>query len=701
MNSIVQLTEGETMRTKAHLGFVAGICLALQGFAQPIQNGINPVTGLESDGKYAVHGRVMGPDHQPLPFAKVETDGVGLGGGGASWGGSNGFPKQLMADTNGEFIVARDQNFERVQLRINAPGMAPLMVWICPSNTVQTVQMGVGSALRGRVLQDGKPLADVRVGVSGSDRNSEVWAGHFETNTDADGHFEFPHLPPDKDWEFFGVMNSFKPYGALSPRRVVSGNDGSHTDLGELVVVSGKHLAGQVRTSDGEPLPEGIKATVSYDNAWDSQTTDVDAEGRFRFEGLAAALLDVSVRARNWRLTGANRSLDLMNPFRLLGVLEGDKDDLVVMIDKGAPQYGSRGGTGNGYLPTQDQPQGRPLQGAEPGGPPLIVLAGQVVDDKTGKPLASYTVVPGYQPPKTGGLAPPKPLLQKMLEPFGRGKTVPYSEKIYWEYAQSQMFSNGGTFSMGFQPLTSTPVLRVESPGYEPFETGPTNLSITNLVIHLKKGVGPNGVVLLPNGRPAYGATLAFGAGQEQFSMSGTSLNNYGQGDNFTSTPGDGTFSFPARLDGSVLFVAHPAGWATKNLKPGDLDNLQIRLQPWASVSGILVDSNAVPVTGMELSLTMFHDWQRGGALVNLQDRITTDAQGRFKFTNIPPARLELQRMVSMGSKFPGLPSTSYTYQLQTTFVAEPGIDNDLGKVQLDHPPPPPPLEQLKDRLGL
>jgi hypothetical protein len=669
------------------------ICLASSAVAQPAGNTSDGAAAPDNQGSFAVHARVVGPDRQPLPASTVATDGVGLAAGGAGWGGNQGFPGKIVVDTNGEFIVTLSQPFERVQLRLKAPGMAPLMLWMQISNGVQIIQMGPGSTMRGRVLKDGQPSANVRVGLSGSDRNAEVWLGRFETNTDAEGLFEFAHLPPNQQWLFFGVMDSLKSQGSLPPQRAESAGEGSYTDLGDLPVSAGKHLAGQVQTRNGDPLPKGIKITVGYDDASDSQSMKVDAEGRFRFDGLAPRLVDVTVPIQDWRVTGANRSLDLLNPFRLTGLLEDDKDDLVVLIEQGSMQYANNG-TGNGYLPPSDQPQGRPLQGAEPGGPPLIVLAGQVVDDKTGKPPAVCKVLPGYQPPKMGGPAPQKPLLQKMLEPFGRGKTVPYNERIYWEYAASQTVSNG-TFSVDFLRLTSQPVFRVEAPGYEPFESQPTNAGNTNLVIRLKKGVGPNGVVLLPNGHPAYGATLAFGAGQEQFSMTGTSLNNYGQTDNFTSTPADGTFSFAARLDGSVLFVAHPAGWATTAIKPGELDNLQLHLQPWATVTGTLVDSNGAPVAGMELMLTMFHDWQRGGALVNLEDRVTTDAQGRFKFSTVPPARLELQRLIKMGT------GSGFSCQLQTWLVAQPGINNDLGKVQLDHPPPVPRLERIKDRLGL
>ena len=134
-----------------------------------------------------------------------------------------------------------------------------------------------------------------------------------------------------------------------------------------------------------------------------------------------------------------------------------------------------------------------------------------------------------------------------------------------------------------------------------------------------------------------------------------------------TSTPGVGKFSFAARIEGNVLFVAASVGLGAEDGKPGDADNLQIRLRPRATVSGILIDSNG-SANDMPLTLTMFHEWQRGGALVNLQGKSTTDAQGRFSFSNVPPERLELQRMVKM--TFPGGANSGYTYQLQTWFVA-------------------------------
>ncbi len=111
------------------------------------------------------------------------------------------------------------------------------------------------------------------------------------------------------------------------------------------------------------------------------------------------------------------------------------------------------------------------------------------------------------------------------------------------------------------------------------------------------------------------------------------------------------------------------------------------------------MDSNGVPKAGGPLCLEMMDDWQHGGAIVDLHLQANTDAQGHFLFHDVPPGRLELQRMVPMAGTT-GF-SAGYSEQLQTWFVAEPGITNDIGKVTYDTPPPPSMLEQMKKRLGL
>jgi hypothetical protein len=345
----------------------------------------------------------------------------------------------------------------------------------------------------------------------------------------------------------------------------------------------------------------------------------------------------------------------------------------------------------NGQLPSQDWPQARPLSGAEPTGPAPIVLSGRVLDDKTGEPLLKCKVVPGYKPPVSTMAPPPKPLMNRMLEPFSK-KTVPWNERPFWRYAQAETLTNGA-FSVEFLRLSSTPMLRVEAAGYLPAETEPSATNITGLVVRLKRGEGPNGVVLLPNGQPAMGASVTYGVSREQFSLTARTLNAYGRPKGMQTTGKDGRFSFPARAEGKTLFVAHPEGWCEGPVERGG-DNLKLRLEPWAGLKGTLMYSNGAPAAGVSLALTRRNDWQSGEPFINIQGQVTTDAKGNFEFSDVPPGRVEVQRVIPM-------PPNGWTYALQTWLFAKPGITNQLGVVLYDQPPPPPAIEALKQKLGL
>ena len=658
--------------------------------SDPIQVRLAPAPAPGSVGKYAVRARLIGPHGKPVAWASVEPDGISQSPGSMSWGGSHGFPEQLLSDAKGEFTFARNEPFLRLQVRVHAAGLAPACVWLEVTNELNQVELGVGAVVRGRVLKDGKPLPGVRVGISGKERSSEVYAGHYETTTGSDGTFIFNHLPPNTEWYFYGIMASLKSHGSLPPTLVLTSADGETTDLGDRDVVEGLRLAGKVQTRTGEPLPKGMKVRVGYDSAWDSQEAAVDGTGGFTLDGLSKGQIEVSLSQRNWQLAGVNRSLDVWNSWQLTGLLEEDKTDLLLVIEKGEARYYS-GSAGNGQLPQPDWPQSRPIAGAEQSGPPLIVLAGQVVDDRTGQPIRGSKVIPGYKPPGFAGPKPRKPLLNQVAEAFGR-KTVPWNELPFWRFAQAEIASNG-TFSVEFVPLSSTPMLRVEAQDYLPFETDPMPTNAAGILIRLKHGEGPSGVVLLPDGKPAEGATVIYAASQEQYGLTGRSLTAYGERVGQQGTGKDGRFAFPMRAHGQALYVSHPSGWAEESAERGG-EGFKLHLKPWAALSGTLIYSNGAPAAGVTLSMTVPSDWQRGDPHINVQGQIVTDAKGWFLFTNVPPRRVEVQRIIPMSLH-------GWTYKLQTWLEAQPGITNDVGTVTYDQPPPLPALEQLKRSLGL
>jgi hypothetical protein len=667
--------------------------------------------------KYVVHGRVIDPNGEPESWVVVEREGVGLGDGRRGWGWENdGWPREVLTDTNGEFFFGRNKAFAEVQVRVHAQNLAPALEWLDATNTLQTIQVETGVAVRARVVKEGKPLGGLIIGVSGADRNAATYAGHYETTTREDGTFEFPHLPANIGWNLYGIISSVKSYGALGSRligppgtsyvRLGSANistgvpigsltNGASVDLGDWAVKPGLRLAGRVKTRDGEPLPRGIEIMLGFDIAWDDETVSVTKDGSFEFTGLPDESLNISVGQTGWRLSGANRSMDIWNATRLEGVLEKDKDDLLLEIEKG--DYGYSSYNGNGQLPQPDWPGNRPLEGAEPSGMPQIVLGGQVVDDKSGQLIPRFKLVPGYKPPSMPGMyAPPQSIMQKLIEPLKK-KTVPWNEQPFWQYSRAEEMTNG-SFLVDFLPLSSQPIFRVEADGYEPFESDPIPTNSRNLLIRLRRGRGPNGIVLLPDGEPAEGATVIFAVSHEQFGLSSNVLTDFGPPDQhgvrLQQTAKDGKFSFAARAEGQTLYVSHPAGWAERAVATGG-DDLAIRLQSWAAVKGRLVYSNGSPAAGVELHVAMPMDnFMQGDPFINMNGFCTTDSQGRFEFQTIPPRKLNIDRIVRSGmGGWSGYP--------QTWFYADPGVTNDLEKVTYDRPPPPPLKDQIKQKLGL
>jgi hypothetical protein len=298
--------------------------------------------------------------------------------------------------------------------------------------------------------------------------------------------------------------------------------------------------------------------------------------------------------------------------------------------------------------------------------------------------------MPGRKPPVTTAAPPPQTVLQTLTKPFRKSPATPWNELPFWYYMHRETITNG-SFSIEFPQLSSTPMLRIEAEGYLSEDTPPLPWS-TNMVVRLKTGRGPRGIILQPTGKPAVGAHVIFGAEREQYSLDDDGkLNAYGRGEWLVTTDTTGRFSFRPRSDGQLVFVEHTSGWA--EVDAGDFSRERtIELQPWAVMSGRLVTTNGTPAANEKMALTMGHAGER--PFVNIQERPRTDANGRFIFKRVPPGKLQLHRLVPSGPN-------SATFQLQTPVYNKPGASNYIGNVILDTPPPPPVLKEFLKKLGL
>lgn len=675
-------------------GFGPFVYHGLDAKSDAIQVRMEPATNhIEA---FFARARVVGPDDKPVAYAQIERDGIGYSGT-TSWGYAQDLPEYVISDTNGEFVLSRKQEFDRVQVKVTSRGLAPYKDWIPVTNTTTVIQLGVGATIRGRVLDlKGAPLSNVRLGIEGADRNSEVYAGSYFTAAHNDGTFVFEHVIPRIKWNLFGMIDSFQKFGALGARSITSAPHGETNDLGDLQVTPGLHLSGRVKTRRGEPMPKNLKLLLGIETGGGGIAATVGTNGQFKFEGLYPAQITLWLNSETWRLSPLNRSTSLWNQWEMIGMFEKNKDDLVVEIEKGKREYVYE--NDNGSLPNSDEPQSKEIGGVENLQGIAIVISGSIVDDKTGKPIANCKIVPGYK----GTAAawgypvgqPKKNLVEKLLQPLQK-KQPNWWERPFWMPARAEKTTNG-TFSVPFVPLQSSPVLRVEANGYQPVVTEAMQFS-TNIVIRMTTGDGPSGTVLMPDGKPAENAHILYATAGEQNGLDGRRLNLYGNDKQHSKTTGaDGKFSFAARNQGTKLYATHEVGYGEVSVRDKD-STVEVQLKPWAWLTGTLQNSNGTPAVGVQLGLTLYDGttWDSTQPLLHYSRRVKTDSKGFFLFSNVPPRRVQVERIVPMGR------GGGWSSVLQTWMDVEPGVTNDLGIVTYDKPPAKSVLEQIKAKLDL
>jgi hypothetical protein len=632
--------------------------------------------------------RLLDEGERPLVGATIRPTGVSTGPS-TSWGGAvpPGFPDHVLSDTNGNFTLSRAEPFVRAQVHIEAPGVGSCDLWLGSSNVLTVIHLGPFEMSRPVPGQPGpgKPMPGFRPPTPGGPPLSSG-------------------PPPLARGPWQGWSNGPAPPGSWSSRAEAGRvtirycpYPPGQTNTATAVPAGGLNLAGQVRTRTGEPLPAGLQVNVRSGIA--TEHTEPDGEGHFAFKGIPAGQVTLWIEPNmevsheggegvgwtGWRLTSNNRNRRAITPrSELVGLLEAGKEDLLLMIEHAEVPWGF-------FKANQvpDSPEQRALWGAETSGPPFITVTGQVLDDRTGQPVTRVKVIPCRQPPVGSSVPVAESTLKQLVDAFTK-KPQADRNTVYLDVSDEQISSNG-TFGVEFLPLAYPPLLRFEAAGYLPAETKPF-AETTNLVIRLRPGAGPAGTVLRADGQPAVGAKVVHTTGGTLAGLHNRELQAFGEDETLQVVGLDGKFAFEPSLHEGKVIAADQSGWAEANVTRED-EVLKLRLRPWAAVKGRLMTTNGTPAAGMILALTWSHQFGDGTTVWQELDRTTNDVNGAFEFQNVPPRRLQLQRIALR----PG--SNLGPYYQQTWLVAEPGITNDLGQVICD--PPPSLLETLKRQFGL
>ena len=125
-----------------------------------------------------------------------------------------------------------------------------------------------GAGVKGRLVKEGQPVTGAEIGICGAERRAEAYVGDFSVGTDKEGRFILVNLPPNLDYFVYAKMSTLGRKGVVSARRVRVNEDGSVLDLGDMQVAAGYTLEGQIRLTDGKPVPPKTRVLLSRDEAW-------------------------------------------------------------------------------------------------------------------------------------------------------------------------------------------------------------------------------------------------------------------------------------------------------------------------------------------------------------------------------------------------------------------------------------------------
>jgi hypothetical protein len=184
----------------------------------------------------------------------------------------------------------------KILVAVEARGMAEAFGLVHAGLERPKITVTDGAIVRGRLVQNGKPIGGAEVGLIGNPRGG--WGANLKMigspyqeiriGTRPDGTFEIDNVPVPGNWYVYAKMESVANRGATGNAACATKRNDEVVSLADLRLKPAYHLGGRVALSDGKPIANGMRVTISSERAWDSQTAALPASGHFEFLGLAA-----------------------------------------------------------------------------------------------------------------------------------------------------------------------------------------------------------------------------------------------------------------------------------------------------------------------------------------------------------------------------------------------------------------------------
>jgi hypothetical protein len=547
-----------------------------------------------------LRGQLLNAAGEPVKDATIRVRAVSRESG-TRYGETEDLEPNASTDAKGEFVIRGKTPFKAATVTAEAPGYAKgVFTELVTGGPVHTLNLLKGVSVVGSVVKNGGPVANVKIGISDTDRFSKIFTVDLSATTDAQGRFRIENVPPRRDYFLFGFMHSFADKGALASRRINAQADGSVLDVGELNVEPAFILDGRLST----PLPH-IQVLLSRNRGRDALTAETGALGQFHFAGVPGDALTVSVDVPGHRLTLRNASLNPADPSNLLGRIVTNKTDLLIDVEAGT--------TLEPLSISAAAASEESLRGAEPptAGPNTLKITGSVVDAESGEKIGAFVTTEGRL--NAGGYD--------------------------WFFTRAHRHQNG-EFTTYATAAPNAPVLIVQADNHLPWISGPITTE-TNFNVKLAQGVQAKGVVRKPEGQVATNITVYLASPYGH-----TRIENFGVENTApkVTTNARGEFTFPPQADAVAVMVYDAAGFAEtpidELLKTGE-----VQLKPLARVEGNLRIGPAAgtnEVIHLSTAPAPYHWYPLELPAYSITLTTRTDTNGNFTFERVPPTWMEI-----------------------------------------------------------
>ena len=531
--------------------------------------------------------------------------------------------------------------------------------WQFPQPVDHLLRLGVAEAIGGQVVNSsGTPVSGVTVwfGRYGSDMSTHEPAEDQERSglptripigvTDANGRWvctsfapmtaghpglEFEHPDYVASKSYWPDGESANPNPGMSPQALRS-------RTARLVLETGYQVRGQVVDADGKPI-----ARAKIARWWATPAVTTDADGSFSLGSLPRGPIALVATAQHH----APRSFQAVAGGEVLRIVLEPAGSLKVRIldPEGEPIPGaslalndglSDGSLGwddranaEGWIHWDSAPRNQTLgfwasargydmlttslrtDGSEHTVTlyPLVTVQGRVVDAQSGEPIRAFKAIPG----------------------IGLGDRSALRYGTNGEY----------TIALG----GADPTIRLEAQGYQvevkrPVRSTNGTPRCDFQLRRLDENFRLEVTVLNPDGTPASNAEVVLCSRDGTPSLlAGHFIRE--EGSTILHTDSGGRVAFPWTRAPHTVVAVSPAGFGQQRIRNGARTTVQ--LHPFGAIEGVaLRDGKPIPHQFLHLLDCSAHAFPEGVAGFTHNAVTEADAEGRFRFENLPPGAFSL-----------------------------------------------------------